>query len=240
MFRGIARYFRRHHVALLALFVALGGTSYAAASRLLPPNSVGSPQVINGSLQTKDLSKKARTALRGNRGLRGLAGAPGAPGATGAQGAQGIQGPIGPSDAYEAVFCSELFCSGNTNPPYEITEATLETAPFFVTIPSLPAGDYTVGGQITILAAAGSSDWDVFCQLRVPLSGAGWVGGAAATVGEAGGDGFEVSLPIVFGARVPSAGSSLGLKCARAGGTGGNPSVIYADFIATKVGTLHQ
>jgi hypothetical protein len=41
---------------LLALFFALGGTSFAAANALLPRNSVGTSQVINGSLQTSDLS----------------------------------------------------------------------------------------------------------------------------------------------------------------------------------------
>src|SRR5206468_9306480 len=87
-----ASYISRHHLALLALFVALGGTSFAASNALLPRNSVGTKQVINGSLQTNDLSNKARNALRGNRGLRGPAGAQGAQGATGATGPQGLQG----------------------------------------------------------------------------------------------------------------------------------------------------
>jgi hypothetical protein len=51
------RYLRRHHIALLALFVALGGTSYAAASKLLPPNSVGTKQVIDNSLLARDFRK---------------------------------------------------------------------------------------------------------------------------------------------------------------------------------------
>ena len=51
-------------VSLVALFVALGGTGYAAVE-LAPKNSVGSAQVINGSLQTVDLSKKAKSALKG-------------------------------------------------------------------------------------------------------------------------------------------------------------------------------
>ena len=72
-------------ISLVALFVALGGTGYAAVHKLLPKNSVGSQQVINGSLQTGDLSKKARSALKGNRGPAG------------ATGAQGPQGPVGPS-----------------------------------------------------------------------------------------------------------------------------------------------
>jgi hypothetical protein len=95
-----ASYINRHHLALFALFFALGGTSFAAGNALLPGNSVGTKQVINGSLQANDLSKTARSALKGNRGLRGPAGpagAQGAQGATGATGAQGVQGAPGQS-----------------------------------------------------------------------------------------------------------------------------------------------
>jgi hypothetical protein len=88
----ILRYFRRHHLALLALFLALGGTSYASAGKL-PWNSVGSHQVMNGSLQTTDLSKQARTALRGATGLKG---GPGPQGERGPTGPQGVSGPPGP------------------------------------------------------------------------------------------------------------------------------------------------
>jgi hypothetical protein len=87
-------------ISLVALFVALGGTSYAAIA-LAPKNSVGSAQVINGSLLKKDLSKKTVAALKGNRGARGPAGAAGAAGPvgpvgpTGATGATGATGPAG-------------------------------------------------------------------------------------------------------------------------------------------------
>jgi hypothetical protein len=93
--RGTASYVGRHHVALFALFFALGGTSFAATDALLPPNSVGTRQVINGSLQTTDLSKTARSALKGNRGQTGQPGAQGAEGSTGATGAQGVPGAPG-------------------------------------------------------------------------------------------------------------------------------------------------
>src|SRR5262249_28362125 len=63
---------------------------------LLPNNSVGSAQVINGSLQKGDLSSKAVKALKGNRGLRGTQGTPGAAGPQGPQGPQGPTGPVGP------------------------------------------------------------------------------------------------------------------------------------------------
>jgi len=90
-----ASYINRHHVALFAPFFALGGTSFAAGNALLPGHSVGTKQVINGSLRTNDLSRTARTALEGNRGLRGPAGPAGARGAQGVQGAAGAQGVQG-------------------------------------------------------------------------------------------------------------------------------------------------
>lgn len=85
--------------ALLALFIALGGTSYAALS--LPRNSVGSPQiraravgpselrtqavsgrsVRNRSLTVSDIAPSSRAALRGH----------------GAPGPQGVPGPAGPT-----------------------------------------------------------------------------------------------------------------------------------------------
>jgi len=92
----ITRYICQHHLAMLALFVGLGGTSYAAADALLPKNSVGSAQVINGSLQKVDLSAKARSALRGVKGAQGALGSRGPSGPAGPQGAAGPQGPGGP------------------------------------------------------------------------------------------------------------------------------------------------
>jgi hypothetical protein len=61
--------------ASLALFIALGGTSYAVTK--LPRNSVGSAQVRNGSLQRQDLSRSAVPRIRGPRGPAGPSGTPG-------------------------------------------------------------------------------------------------------------------------------------------------------------------
>ena len=108
MLRRTASYINRHHLAMFALFFALGGTSFAAGNALLPRNSVGTKQVINGSLLTNDLSKTARTALKGNRGPRRPAGAQGAQGpngATGAKGAAGAQGvPGAPGQSATKLF----------------------------------------------------------------------------------------------------------------------------------------
>jgi hypothetical protein len=58
----LTRYIRRHHIALLALFVALGGTSYAAVS--LPNGSVGTDQLQQGSVTTLKVAPKAITSKR--------------------------------------------------------------------------------------------------------------------------------------------------------------------------------
>src|SRR3954452_8414729 len=82
-------------VAVLALFIAMAGTSYAAIK--LPANSVGSKQIKtnavvsskikDGSLTRKDFAASQLPA--GAQGLPGLTGAAGAPGAQGAQGPEG-------------------------------------------------------------------------------------------------------------------------------------------------------
>jgi len=73
--------------ATLALFIALGGTSYAAlalprnsvGSKQIRTNAVGSSEVRNRSLKTADLSVTTRRALRGAKGDIGPAGPAGAP-----------------------------------------------------------------------------------------------------------------------------------------------------------------
>lgn len=76
-------------VATVALFIALGGSSYAALT--LPRNSVGDNQIRAGavrssevrdrSLRLRDLSLDTRSSLRGQRGLAGPTGAQGVAGA---------------------------------------------------------------------------------------------------------------------------------------------------------------
>jgi hypothetical protein len=114
MTRGFGRFLRHNMIAMLALFVALGGTTYAASTALIGKNTVASPQVVNGSLQTKDLSKKARKTLKGNRGLRGLQGAKGPTGANGAQGVPGTPGAAGTAVAYAHVLADGTVDAANS------------------------------------------------------------------------------------------------------------------------------
>lgn len=70
--------------ASLALFVALGGTSYAALT--LPANSVSTKQIKKGAVTLNRLSAGARTSLKGHTGARGPAGAQGPAGPPGLNG----------------------------------------------------------------------------------------------------------------------------------------------------------
>jgi hypothetical protein len=99
--------------SMMALMVALGGTSYAAG---LAKNSVGSTQIKSKAVKNADLGDSAVTSkkvkngsllaadfalgqlpagAKGDRGLTGPAGTPGTPGAPGAPGATGPAGTVG-------------------------------------------------------------------------------------------------------------------------------------------------
>jgi hypothetical protein len=81
-------------VALLALFLALGGGAYAAVK--LPANSVGTSQIKRKAVTLTKIAPSARRALKGATGPQGPKGADGAAGAQGPQGVQGERGPEGP------------------------------------------------------------------------------------------------------------------------------------------------
>lgn len=73
-------------VASLALFVALGGTGYAALTlprnsvgpKQIKPSAVGSSELRNRSVRLSDISRDARNGLRGQPGPAGPPGANGA------------------------------------------------------------------------------------------------------------------------------------------------------------------
>jgi Collagen triple helix repeat (20 copies) len=122
----LARHMRQNLVAYTALFVALSGTSYAAATKLLPPNTVGTRQVVDRSLLARDF--KSGQVPRGARGSRGeagppgtqgppgapgSAGPPGSAGAPGVQGPPGAQGPPGSPDSPEQVRAKVVQVDGS-------------------------------------------------------------------------------------------------------------------------------
>jgi hypothetical protein len=79
-------------LSCIALFVALGGVGYAAATitgKSIRNGTVASADIKDRGIATKDLSKKAVKTLRGSSGPAGPAGPAGPTGATGAAGAAG-------------------------------------------------------------------------------------------------------------------------------------------------------
>lgn len=91
-------HFRRNAVAYLALFVALGGTSYAAIK--LPAGSVGTKHLKKGAVTKAKLHNNAVTSPQVKNGsLKALDFAPGQipAGAKGDRGLTGLTGPIGPT-----------------------------------------------------------------------------------------------------------------------------------------------
>jgi hypothetical protein len=110
---------------------------YGQLAGPLPPDSVTTPAIQNGSITTpkladnavtlKKLDAQARAGMVGPAGPTGPPGAPGTPGSTGAQGAPGppgptgAQGPAGPSSALG--FASRDVAGGPENVPSNPTNA---------------------------------------------------------------------------------------------------------------------
>lgn len=77
---------------LIALFAALGGTTYAAVS--LPANSVGAKQIRKSAVRTGEVKNRSLRLIDLGTGQL-PAGPQGRQGIQGSQGIQGIQGPPG-------------------------------------------------------------------------------------------------------------------------------------------------
>ena len=69
MINRLLRHARSNAIGYLALFVALGGTSYAVVS--LPAGSVGTRQLRNGAVTTKKLANGSITAVKLDSGAFG-------------------------------------------------------------------------------------------------------------------------------------------------------------------------
>ena len=117
------RHLRSNVVAYLALFVALGGTSYAAVN--LPRNSVGTSQLRANAVTSAKVRNASLLAADFKRGQI-PAGAQGPAGPAGERGPQGERGPI---EAYSVIGPSPV---------------PLSTSPIDVASINVPAGSYTV------------------------------------------------------------------------------------------------
>jgi hypothetical protein len=115
---AMLRHLRHHAVAYVALFVALGGTTYAAT---LPRDSVGTQQLKKGAVTASDVRRGAITStavrdrsLRASDFARGVLPAAGATGPQGPVGPQGVPGSAGATGATGAAGPRGL--PGDTGP----------------------------------------------------------------------------------------------------------------------------
>ena len=102
MFGTLLTYVRRHHMGLLGVFIALGGTAFAASSARRPapdPRLHACVKRVGGDMRMVGLrtrcSRTERKVSWNRQGIRGLRGSAGSSGPTGPPGAQGGQGTAG-------------------------------------------------------------------------------------------------------------------------------------------------
>jgi hypothetical protein len=225
-------------VACLALFVALGGASYAATQ--LPQNSVGTKQlkksavtsikVKNGSLRAADFEPGQIPAGSrgepGERGPEGVRGPPGQPGQRGPQGEQGVEGvegepgPRGPSEAYSTY---------DGSPTVDEKAATLP----------VPVGSYVVNASMHVAAEDTTDPASVLCFLAATNMVAGDVGNAIVTISPAMAGHVEYRQATAHTAfTVGPGGGTITFECERFDGDA-EPTLSGAQVVATQVETLH-
>jgi hypothetical protein len=164
------RHIRRNFVSYLALFVALGGTSYAAVK--LPRNSVGSRQLRNNvvtSRKVRDHSLLARDFKdhqlpAGRQGKAGPAGPQGAAGGPGPQGSRGATGLTGPKGATGATGSQGP--AGPVNVLYKAQSSPVSTSgtATIATI-SLPAGKWLLTGHVVADDSSSTAAAEPACSI---------------------------------------------------------------------------
>jgi hypothetical protein len=160
--RRLARHLRGNAVAYLAIFVGLGGTSYAAVT--IPKNSVGNKQLKKDAVDTKKV--KNGTLLKddfkgtlpaGPQGPGGGVGEKGAPGGQGAKGDQGDKGVGGDQGFPGSNLTPSQGANSAPTPATTLgaTDTPLITAPAVVTTAAntrlLAAAGGTAGGDDTVV-----------------------------------------------------------------------------------------
>jgi hypothetical protein len=210
--------------ATLALFVALGGTSYAAIK--LPKNSVGSLQVRDRSLKATDLAPNALASGTGARGPRGPEGPQGVAGATGAPGSAGPAG-----------------ATGAAGPSNVVTAASRNAVPFGLNGPSsidvvsvsVPAGQWWVLGSGSIVYDGSTGDF-----FRCALAFGNKAGGAASVGRFGSSPGGMLGGDLLVHEGVTLTGPTrITLRCGHdLSLSSGTPRVDHAQLTAIRTGDL--
>jgi hypothetical protein len=142
---------RHNAIGYLALFVAMGGTSFAAAT--LPAGSVGTSQlkrsaVVSAKVKDRSLLRRdfaAGQLVPGPRGAPGLRGAPGPSGPRGAMGPQGPRGQAGPAGP-AGIAGYNVVAQTVSVPGFDCSGPGLCVVPTRTATATCPSGNRPVGG----------------------------------------------------------------------------------------------
>jgi hypothetical protein len=196
---GLITVIRRRAVAMLALCVALCGTSYAASTALrrgsvkashIAANAVSSSKVRDGSVQRADLAPGLlRPGPAGARGADGARGPAGEPGAAGGAGAVGAAGPVGLAGAPGLAGDGGAVGPAGPAGPKGVTGAKGSTGPAGPGAPgfevSVPSGDFKDLAQLPAFRVLGGCSQGSFFSValravtRFSFDGGYMVGGNA-------------------------------------------------------------
>jgi hypothetical protein len=121
MVAGLVSYLRRHHIGLVALWIALTGTAYAAQ---LPRNSVGGAQLKKNAVTSPKVKKSSLLASDFRPGQLPA----GPPGATGPRGPEGPRGETGPKGDTGTVDTSNFYDKAQSDARYLATTGTAANA----------------------------------------------------------------------------------------------------------------
>jgi Collagen triple helix repeat (20 copies) len=214
-------------MATAAVFIALGGASYAAVK--LPNASVGTKQLKKEAVTPGKLSKASKVALTGAQGPagpqgptgpqgpRGETGATGSPGIQGEPGERGEPGSEGPSDGY--------FAEGDER------GATIHESAASLGAVNVPAGSYLFTA-VARLTNEIPSPANAECFLRNTS------GGTARGVNVNLAASPDRKIISTVWARTVSAPAKFTLTCETTDSTS-TVSVDEVSIAAVKVGTLH-
>ena len=141
--------------AIIAGIVAMLVSAASATAAFV----VTSENIKNGTIQTVDISAKAKRALKGNRGPRGPVGPPGASGINGLSGPAGPAGPAGAPGGFDPAKVSYVLGPLTTIAAGDIDARLSVTCPsgtkvigggYFASV-GTPYGNQTLG----------ANDWNV-------------------------------------------------------------------------------
>lgn len=214
-------------VAYLALFVAVGGTSYAAVK--LPRNSVGTVQLKKGAVTGPKVRNGTRTAAKFKRGTL-TRGPQGERGPTGPTGATGPTGTVDTTNFYDKPASDARFLGiGATAANATMLAGQSSTAFARGNVHLAPFGTFvTAGGSISVLLydRSGAS----FASVLVTCSDPATSGTVAVVMPASRSGGFTM-------VRSGSSGSVGQTRSVAASGTGASMTFGTADRIGVVVGS---